>query len=175
VLGSVSPGDKMQAIITQNSGTNWTLSIADVTSGTSSSGPLTYAGLGLSAEWIEELPATASPPQPYLANFGSAQFTHLALGAGDPSTTVISPVDMVDGIGNVIASTGAISSQSFPVTYVPEQATTVVSANPTSSTSGSSVTYSATVSSVGPAPTGAVAITDGIDLSLFRSRCGGHA
>ena len=33
VLGSVSPGDQMQAVITQISGTNWTLSIADVTSG----------------------------------------------------------------------------------------------------------------------------------------------
>ena len=161
VLGSVSPGDQMQAVITQNSGTNWTLSIADVTSGNSSSGPLTYTGPALSAEWIEERPSTASPPQPYLANFGSAQFTHLALGAADPSTAVISPVDMVDGVGNVIASPAAIASQSFPITYLPEQTTTAVAANPTSSSSGSSVTYSATVSSAGPPPTGAVVLTDG--------------
>ncbi len=161
VLGAVSPGDQMQAEIVQNSGTNWTLSIADVTSGNSVSGPLTYTGPGLSAEWIEELPTATSPPQPYLANFGSAQFTQLALNAVDPSTTVFSSVDMVDGVGNVIAHAGSISNQSFPITYVPEQTTTAVSANPTSSTFGSSVTYSAGVTSAGPAPTGTVAFTDG--------------
>ena len=161
VIGAVSPGDQMQAEIVQNSGTSWTLSIADVTSGNSVSGPLTYTGPGLSAEWIEELPTATSPPQPYLANFGSAQFTQLALNAVDPSTTVFSSVDMVDGVGNVIAHAGSISNQSFPITYVPEQTTTAVSANPTSSTFGSSVTYSAGVSSAGPAPTGTVAFTDG--------------
>jgi Peptidase A4 family/Bacterial Ig-like domain (group 3) len=161
VLGSVSSGDQMQAAITQSSGTSWTLSIDDVTSGNAASGPLTYTGPGLSAEWIEELPTATSPPQPNLANFGSAQFTQLALGAVDPSAAVISPVDMVDGVGNVIASAGSISSQSFTITYVPEQTTTTVSASPTSSTLGSSVTYSATVSSAGPTPTGTVAFTDG--------------
>ena len=159
VFGLVSPGDQMEASIVQNSGTSWTLALTDVTSGNNASVPLTYAGPADSAEWIEELPTAVSPPQPYLANFGSVQFTGITLVAA--GSNVVSPVDMVDGDGNVIARTGNQASSTFTVTYVPEQTSTAVAANPGSSVYGSAVTYSATVGSAGPPPTGTVAFTVG--------------
>ncbi len=161
VLGLVSPGDQMEASIAQSSGTIWTLSVNDITSGNSASGQLTYTGPGDSAEWIEELPTAESPPQPYLANFGSAQFTEASLTAADPNSAFITPIDMVDSDGNVIAQTGNLANGSFTITYVPEPTTTTVAASPSASSFGSSVTYSATVSSPGPAPTGTVLFSDG--------------
>ncbi len=161
-IGPVAPGDHMMASISQTSGTAWNLTITDVTSSQSASGPVTYTGPGDSAEWIEELPATSSDPQPYLANFGSQQFTQIAYTATNPGGVAAVPVNMVDGSGNLIASTGAISGQSFTVTYVHEQTTTTASASPASTTLGKPVTYSATVHSAGvPTPTGTVAFSTG--------------
>jgi hypothetical protein len=169
ILGGVSPGDQMQAQVVQDSGTAWTINIADTTSLNSASIPVTYNGPADTAEWIEELPSVSSGPQPPLANFGSATFTQLALDAVDPGTTTISPTDMIDGSGNIIAATGAISSgPTFTIQYVPEQTATAVSANPESSHFGSAVTYSTSVSSDGPTPTGSVTFTDG-STSLCRA------
>ncbi len=161
VVGGVSPGDQMEASIYQDSGTSWTLSISDVTSGNSASGPLTYTGPGDSAEWIEELPAASTDPQPYLANFGSARFTGASLDATDPGSVVTTPVDMVDSVGNVIAYPGSFSAGSFVITFVPEPTATAVSANPGTSTYGTPVAYSASVTSPGPVPTGTVVFSAG--------------
>jgi hypothetical protein len=157
-LYRVSPGDHMRAAIGQASGTSWSVTITDETSGKSFVGPLTYTGPGDSAEWIEEVPTVANPPQPYLANFGSVQFTQTAFNALRRST--VSPIDMVDGKGNIIARTGSVSNGSFAISYVPERTTTAVSASPATSSSGTPVTFSATVSSAGPPPRGTVTFTD---------------
>ena len=165
-IWGVSPGDQISASIAHGSGSSWTLSIDDITAGNSATGPLTYTGPAQSAEWIEELPTAESGPQPYLTNFGSVDFTAMnyawAAGPGSPTVT---PTELVDGAGNVIASPGSISgtlpSESFPITYVSEPTSTSVSASPAQSTLGKPVTYSATVSSAGPPPTGTVAFTDG--------------
>ncbi len=124
-IGGVSPGDQMQASISQISGSTWGLSITDVTSGNNASGPLTYNGSGDSAEWIEELPTAVSGPQPTLANFGSATFTQMGITATNPGAVGVSPVNMVDEIGQTIASAGAMSGApassngSFTDSYVP--------------------------------------------------------
>ena len=173
VLGAVSPGDQMEAAISYSSGSTWDLSIADLTSGNSASGPLTYSGPGDSAEWIEEVPEAASPPQPYLANFGTAEFTEISATAADPSAAAVAPIDMVDPVGNIIAETGPISSSAFTVTYVHEPTTTSIAANPSASSAGSSVTYSATVRSPGPPPTGSVTFTDGSTTLCTASISGG--
>ena len=158
-IGGVSAGDQMEAQVVQDPGTAWTINIADSTSDNSASIPVTYSGLEDTAEWIEELPSTSSGPQPPLANFGSATFTDLSLV--DAGTPTYSPTDMVDGSGNVIASTAATSPTSFTITYVPEQTATAVAANPGSSHFGNAVTYSTSVSTDGPTPTGAVTFTAG--------------
>ena len=171
-LYRVSPGDHMGAVISQVSGTDWSVTITDQTSGKTFAGPLTYTGPGDSAEWIEELPTTTNPPQPYLANFGSVQFTQTAFTALPRYR--VSPIDMVDGGGNVIAQTGSRSSGSFTITYVPEPTTTAVSANPATSSSGTPVTYSATVGSAGPPPTGTVTFADGSTTLCTAKVSGGR-
>ena len=117
-IGAVSPGDHMGAIIAQDTGDTWDLSITDETSGNNASGPLTYTGPGASAEWIEELPTVSSGPKPTLANFGSTTFTtmHTAQSTGSPT---LAPVNMVDESGNTIATAGPVSSYSFTDTFVP--------------------------------------------------------
>ncbi len=89
------------------------LSIADTSTGNSfGSRPVTYGGPADTAEWIEELPAASSEPQPSLANFGSVTFTNMTTTRLRP----LAPVDMVDQGGNVLASTGTISDSSFTIT-----------------------------------------------------------
>ena len=77
--------------------------------------PLSYSGPADTAEWIEELPAASSNPQPSLANFGPVTFTNMTtiprLHPPSPS------VDMVDNAGNLLASTGTISNSSFTITW----------------------------------------------------------
>ena len=161
-LGSVSPGDHMVASVSYNTATTWKLSIKDVTSGiTFFSGSLAYNGPGDSAEWIEELPTASSGPQPYLTNFGSVEFTHVNDTAAHPASALMTPIEMVDGVGNVISRTGSLSNGSFSIAYVPEQTSTSVSASPATSIGGTPVTYSAAVSSAGPPPTGTVTFSDG--------------
>jgi hypothetical protein len=118
-FGAVSPGDQMAASITHDSGSTWILSISDVTSGNSASGPLAYTGPGDSAEWIEELPTVEGAAQPTLANFGSATFTQMASTETDPDAVTTTPVDMVDESGNLIARAGPVVNQSFTDTFVP--------------------------------------------------------
>jgi Bacterial Ig-like domain (group 3) len=67
----------------------------------------------------------------------------------------------VDSVGHVISRAGSLSGESFGITYVPEPTSTSISASPGASTAGSPVTYSATVSSAGPPPTGTVTFADG--------------
>ena len=163
IIGGVSPGDQMEAQITQTSGSSWTIDIADVTTGDSLSQPVTYDGPGDSAEWIEELPTPVNGPTAYLANFGSTTFTQMGLTEGTPGTLAVSPLNLVDSAGNVIAFAGSLtgSPPSFTITYVPEPTSVGISASPAQSTLGKPVTYSAAVDSAGPPPTGAVAFTDG--------------
>ncbi len=113
-IGGVSPGDQMEASITRASPGTWDLSIADASSGNSTGiVPLPYSGPGDTAEWIEELPAASSDPQPSLANFGTVTFTNMK---SPPGSTPIAPVDMVDNGGNLLAATGTIWNSSFTIT-----------------------------------------------------------
>src|SRR5664280_223148 len=117
-IGYVSPGDQMQASIVEDSPGTWTISIADVTSGQSWSGPVSYAGPGSSAEWIEEAPSLSGQEQP-LANFGTVQFSNMQIGGTNLDSVVSNPVDMIDGGGNVIAYPGNVVNDSFTITYSP--------------------------------------------------------
>jgi hypothetical protein len=53
---AVHPGDVMTATITKGSGSSWTITIKDVTSGGSFTTTQNYTGPGTSVEWIEEAP-----------------------------------------------------------------------------------------------------------------------
>jgi len=169
-LWSVSPGDHMTASVQQDSpaSTTWTISITDQTSGQITTQQVQYSGPGSSAEWIEEAP-TVNNQQAVLANFGTAQFTSISEGSTNPSAVTHTPIDMVNSSNSVIASPGLLSNGSFTITddssgappASPAGTATTVSVNPTSTSAGSQVTYSATVSSSSGTPTGSVAFADG--------------
>jgi Peptidase A4 family len=116
-VGAVSPGDQMQASISQFAGT-WTLTLTDASSGGSVTIHPSYSGPAASAEWIEELQTVVGAQQPTLANFGSVQFTQMqaTTSAGSPGLTA---VNMIDQSGNTIATAGSIVANSFTDTYVP--------------------------------------------------------
>jgi Peptidase A4 family len=114
LVASVSPGDQIQASISEGSPGNWTIAITDITSGQSFSQAFAYNGAGTSAEWIEEAPAVSGQPS-VLANFGTAQFTGMAFSSSNPSSLVNTTVNMIDGGGNVIASAGTVANNSFTI------------------------------------------------------------
>lgn len=112
LVASVSPGDHIQASITEDSPGTWTIAITDSTSGQGFSQAFAYSGPGTSAEWIEEAPAVDGQ-QSALANFGTAQFSGMAFSSSNPSPVADSTVNMVGGSGN--ASSGAIAGNSFTI------------------------------------------------------------
>ena len=123
-VGGVSPGDTMSAVIHQVAGSSWTITIADLTAGDSTGAiPVTYTGPADSAEWIEELPTAVGTAQPTLANFGTANFTEMQTSPANPFAASLTPIDMVDESGNVIATAGPTTSSgpnsSFTDSYVP--------------------------------------------------------
>ena len=116
-LGQVFPGDEMQASIDNSQG-RWTISITDLTQDVGSSGQVPYDGEGSSAEWVEEAPtSTADDEVLPLADFGSARFTDVGYRAAVPGAVVLSPVQMVDSSGQVIAAPGSIVHHAFTITY----------------------------------------------------------
>jgi hypothetical protein len=122
-IGFVSPGDHMTAQIAKNTGSSWTLTIDDTSANSNRSYPVTYTGPAASAEWIEELPTAVGSTQPTLANFGSATFTSMQYVPVNPSAATLTPIDMVDESGNVIATAGPTTGNpaSFTDSYVPSQ------------------------------------------------------
>ena len=48
--------------------------------------------------------------QPTLANFGSATFTDMTYIPANPGAAYLSPIDMIDESGNVIATAGPTTS-----------------------------------------------------------------
>ncbi len=117
-LWPVAPGDHMVASVQQDApgSTTWTISITDVTHPQTSTQQVPYYGPGRSAEWIEEAP-TVNGEQSTLANFGTAQFTHVGEGTTGPVSVTHTSVDMVDGSDAVVASSGPIANGSFSITY----------------------------------------------------------
>ena len=121
-LGNVSPGDQMSATITKNGTNNWTMQLQDVSTG---------------ANYVEPTSPTAVPvtrpsgsrssrrrwaaQQPTLPNFGSATFSNMTYSP--VGTVALTPIDMVDESGNVIATAGGASGTpaSFTDSFVPSQ------------------------------------------------------
>jgi Peptidase A4 family len=84
---TVHPGDVMTASITKGSGSSWTITLSDTTTGKSFTTTRTYTGPGSSAEWIEEAP-TVGGHQATLANYGSNdKFDPGTANGGSPGLT----------------------------------------------------------------------------------------
>jgi hypothetical protein len=119
-LGLVAPGDVIQASISLMSPGTWSISLADVTSGQSASGPVSYSGPGTSAEWIEEAPTDGrTNGVAALANFGTARFSNVAANGSVPSPSVLTALAITDQSSNLLASPSAFDSQqaAFTVSY----------------------------------------------------------
>ncbi|HXQ58986.1 MAG TPA: G1 family glutamic endopeptidase, partial [Acidimicrobiales bacterium] len=113
---AVSPGDTMEAEVVYSGGT-WNIAIEDVTKQWLESGPVSYSGPGATAEWIEEAP-TVGGNLATLANFGTMQFSNIAI-SGSASSAALVPVAMANSHGVVIAYPGAYdgATGSFPITF----------------------------------------------------------
>jgi hypothetical protein len=83
---SVRQGDMMTASITHGSGSSWTITITDRTTGKSFTTTKTYTGPRTSAEWIEEAP-TVGGRVGTLANYGLATFDPGTVNGANPHLT----------------------------------------------------------------------------------------
>jgi hypothetical protein len=160
LVGSVSPGDQMKATIYQDSPGTWTIDMADLTSGQSTSGEVSYSGPGASAEWIEEIPLTAHGTTT-LADFGNVQFSNMLIGGSDTGSAVETTIDMVNQEGAVIAYPGALANDAIAITYGQPQTTIDMYASPGSTLLGLPVIYIVSVASSLGVPGGDVVFTDG--------------
>ena len=127
-IGAVSPGDVMSASINESSPGTWNLSITDVTSGNTASGPLSYDGPGSSAEWISEAPQVNGSPTT-LADFGTVDFSDLGVaGTGGSLDSVV----MQNGQSEVLAYPTAYqaSTDAFAINYGPPPVPQVTSVTP---------------------------------------------
>jgi Peptidase A4 family len=87
---AVHPGDTMSATITKGSGSTWTITIKNVTTGQSFTTNQTYTGPGTSVEWVEEAPTVgghvatlAHYSSPDLFDPGTANGVNPGLTAAD--------------------------------------------------------------------------------------------
>jgi Peptidase A4 family len=104
---TVHPGDHMSASIANVSGTNWTITITDTTTGAASTTAHTYSGPGTSAEWIEEAPSVGGRIAT-LARYSSPDtFDPGTANGGNPGLTV------ADG-GVMIQRNAQVSTPSAP-------------------------------------------------------------
>ncbi|HVM64685.1 MAG TPA: G1 family glutamic endopeptidase, partial [Acidimicrobiales bacterium] len=152
-LWPVSPGDTIQASITETPGTNnWTITIKDVTTGQPSTIPVAnYATPGTSAEWIMEAPSDGSQNLATLANYGTVTFSALRANGAAPSAAQLGAVDMIDTSQNVISTTGPFDAggDTFTVTYTGPGAGSTTTTSPPSTTTPPSTTVPG-----GPPPQG---------------------
>jgi Peptidase A4 family len=104
---TVHPGDHMSASITKGSGSSWTITITDTTTGRSSTTQHTYSGPGTSAEWIEEAPSVGGRIA-LLAHYSSPDtFDPGTANGGNPGLTA------ADG-GVMIQRNRQVSTPSVP-------------------------------------------------------------
>jgi hypothetical protein len=114
----VSPGDVIDASVTEQSPGTWEIVIEDVTANWSGSGDFSYNGPGTTAEWIEEAP-TVNHAQSTLADFGTMTFNDLTISSPSSDPAGLTPVAMENSSGVVISYPGPYnaSNDSFPITY----------------------------------------------------------
>jgi hypothetical protein len=103
---TVSAGDTMSASISKGTGSAWTITLTDTTTGRSFTTTQTYTGPQSSAEWIQEAP-TVGGHVATLANYGKAIF--------DPGTINGVAAGFTQVEGGVMVQGGAqVSTPSLP-------------------------------------------------------------
>ncbi len=126
---AVNPGDSVTATITQQSGSNWTITMKNNTTGGRYTTTVQYSSTNSSAEWVQEAPSIGRGTVA-LDNFGSLTVTG-ASAVRDGKTQDLSAlgaeaITMINGARQPIATTSVIGSDgaSFTITRTDAQATT---------------------------------------------------
>ncbi len=96
----VSPGDHMSASVQKGTGSSWTITISDTTTGQSFSTVQTYTGPQTSAEWIEEAP-TVGGRVATLANYGMTTFDPGTVNGHNPGLAATESGVMIQRKGQV--------------------------------------------------------------------------
>jgi Peptidase A4 family len=152
-LGLVSPGDEISAMVSKIQGGLWEISVDDITQHTVWDQSFSYTAPATSAEWIVEAPTLSSSNSiESLADFGSVQFSNLAVAGPGTGSASASPVYMVksskpNNSSQIIAYPTAYSAgtDSFAVIYgptgsPPTSTTGITIPAPTTTTTTSSTT-----------------------------------
>ncbi len=113
---TVSPGDHIDASVVEGAPGSWTVSIADLTLGKSSSQTFADTVPASSAEWIEEAPTLGTTPSP-LADYGSVTFTSISVASQTSAPLVQIPVEMSDLSDAITSYPGRVVGSSLTVTY----------------------------------------------------------
>jgi hypothetical protein len=119
-LGTVAPGDHITVKIDEARVGTWAISVDDLTQGTNWTNSVSYNAPGTSAEWVEEAPTLSSSNSvETLADFGTVQFTDMAVQGPGTASATGSPIYMVDNSNHIIAYPTQYdpSTDSFSVVY----------------------------------------------------------
>src|SRR5205807_7296845 len=108
---TVSPGDSINASVTQNGATTWTINLTDSTTNQTGSQTVTgYHNSGLSAEWIMEAPGIGGR-QSTIASYSTFPFTASRVNASKRP--------------GFVAADGGILVQKSAVTSIPSNPNTL--------------------------------------------------
>ncbi len=95
-LGTVFPGDHITAKIDETRPGNWTISVDDVTQHVDWAQSVPYSAPGTTAEWVEEAPTSSFDNSiEALADFGTVEFSNMAVGGPGTASATGSPIYMV--------------------------------------------------------------------------------
>ncbi|HEX4723015.1 MAG TPA: G1 family glutamic endopeptidase [Pseudonocardiaceae bacterium] len=113
---TVHPGDSFTASVKKVSGTTWTISIRNNTTGQSFTSNKTYRGAGTSAEWIEEatdVGGRIGPP----AKFSTFSFTGLTSNGANPNLNANEEILLVQSGVTYSTPSAPSGGNSFSVRY----------------------------------------------------------
>jgi len=120
---AVHPGDSISAVITNQSGNQWLVSLTDNTTGQNYQTTVQYSSSESSAEWIEEMPILDSTRSFIpLDNFGTINFSNCSIVENGQTFNLLQagadPITMETGNNQVLAGVSSlgIDGASFSVT-----------------------------------------------------------
>ncbi|HWC83186.1 MAG TPA: G1 family glutamic endopeptidase [Pseudonocardiaceae bacterium] len=114
---TISPGDSMTASVAQDSGSTWTINIADNTTGQNFSTQQQYGGSGGSVEYIQEAPEINGNIA-QIADFSTFDFSNLKVNGNSPGLTSDDEILLVqNGTTYSTPSAPNSSGDGFSVSY----------------------------------------------------------
>lgn len=116
---TIHAGDQMSAEVKQNSGSNWTITLKDLTTGWASSSAQIYTSSQSASFWMLENPQTNSSNYP-LTNFGSVSFVNDTQNGANPNHNYTTDaMDLVDAnnVPEATTSQPNINANGFSVFY----------------------------------------------------------